>query len=248
MTGMTPLEMVVIGEAAQLKECESTIPLQLPGLRHAILVGDEKQLPAMVQSKICKKAEFGRSLFKRLVILGHEKHLLNVQYRMHPKIRLFPNREFYQKKIMDGPNVKAAVYDKRFLEGDIFGSYLFINVSSGNEEIDDKHSTRNMAEAFVVAEIVANLHKESVSSKQRVRVGCISPYKAQVFAIQQILGKKYSTDVNSDFSVNIRSVDGFQGGEEDVIIISTVRCNGSGSVGFLSNLQRANVALTRARY
>jgi len=92
------------------------------------------------------------------------------------------------------------------------------------------------------------LPTESISSKQKVRVGCISPYKAQVFAIQQILGKKYSTDVKSDFSVNVRSVDGFQGGEEDVIIISTVRCNGNGSVGFLSNLQRANVALTRARY
>ncbi|PHU19176.1 hypothetical protein BC332_10327 [Capsicum chinense] len=246
--GMTPLEMVVIDEAAQLKECESTIPLQLPGLRHAILIGDEKQLPAMVQSKICEKAEFGRSLFERLVILGHKKHLLNVQYRMHPKISLFPNREFYHKKIMDGPNVKSAAYEKRFLTGDMFGSYSFINVSSGNEELDDKHSTSNKAEAFVVAEIVANLHKEYVSSKQKVRVGCISPYKAQVFAIQQILGKKYSTDVKSDFSVNVRSVDGFQGGEEDVIIISTVRCNGSGSVGFLSNLQRANVALTRARY
>ncbi|KAG5614103.1 hypothetical protein H5410_013927 [Solanum commersonii] len=246
--GMTPLEMVVIDEAAQLKECESTIPLQLPGLRHAILIGDEKQLPAMVQSKICEKAEFGRSLFERLVILGHKKHLLNVQYRMHPKISLFPNSEFYQKKIMDGPNVKSAAYGKRFLIGDIFGSYSFINVSSGNEEQDERHSTRNKAEAFVVAEIIANLHKESISSKQKVRVGCISPYKAQVFAIQQILGNKYSTDVKSDFSVNVRSVDGFQGGEEDVIIISTVRCNGNGSVGFLSNLQRANVALTRARY
>ncbi|KAG5614102.1 hypothetical protein H5410_013926 [Solanum commersonii] len=207
MQGMPPLEMVVIDEAAQLKECESTIPLQLPGLRHAILIGDEKQLPDMVQSK---KAEFERSLFKRLVILGHKKHLLNVQYWMHPK--------------------------------------SFINISSGNEEQDERHSTRNKAEAFVVAEIVANLHKESISSKQKVRVGCISPYKAQVFAIQQILGKKYSIDVKSDFSVNVRSVDGFQGGEEDVIIISTVRCNGNGSVGFLSNLQRANVALTRARY
>lgn len=89
---------------------------------------------------------------------------------------------------------------------------------------------------------------ESVTSKQKVRVGCLSPYKAQVFAIQQILGKKYSNDADKDFSVNVRSVDGFQGGEEDVIIFSTVRCNGNGSVGFLSNCQRANVALTRARY
>lgn len=78
---------------------------------------------------------------------------------MHPKISLLPNREFYQKKIMDGPNVKSAAYEKRFLTGDIFGSYSFINVSGGNEEHDDKHSSRNKTEAFVVAEIVANLHK-----------------------------------------------------------------------------------------
>ncbi|MCD7450377.1 hypothetical protein HAX54_005720 [Datura stramonium] len=246
--GMTPLEMLVIDEAAQLKECETTIPLQLPGLRHAILIGDEKQLPAMVHSKICEKAYFGRSLFERLVNVGHKKHLLNVQYRMHPAISLFPNREFYENKIMDGQNVKKAMYEKTFLKGNIFGSYSFINISNGKEQYDNKHSTRNMSEVYVIAEIVAKLYKESVTSRRKISVGCISPYKAQVFAIQQKLGQKYSTDDSSHFSVNVRSVDGFQGCEEDVIIISTVRCNGSGLVGFLSSCQRANVALTRARF
>lgn len=69
-----------------------------------------------------------------------------------------------------------------------------------------------------------------------------------MFAIKEKLGNKYSADPNSDFSVNVSSVDGFQGSEEDVIIISTVRSNGNGSIGFLSNLQRTNVGLTRARY
>ncbi|GMN31515.1 hypothetical protein TIFTF001_003284 [Ficus carica] len=82
----------------------------------------------------------------------------------------------------------------------------------------------------------------------KVRVGVISPYKAQVHAITEKVGKRYSSDAQNNFSVSIRSVDGFQGGEEDLIIISTVRCNASGSVGFLSNRQRANVAITRARY
>ena len=89
--------------------------------------------------------------------------------------------------------------------------------------------------------------KEVKSSRKKVSVGVTSPYKAQVYVISEIVGKKYSSDAQSDFSVSVRSVDGFQGGEEDVIIISTVRSNSSGSVGFLANSQRANVALTRAR-
>ncbi|KAG9137019.1 hypothetical protein Leryth_013854 [Lithospermum erythrorhizon] len=243
-----PMEMVIIDEAAQLKECESCIPLQLSGLRHTVLIGDEKQLPAMVQSKICENAAFGRSLFERLVMLGHPRHLLEIQYRMHPSISRFPKREFYGNKIVDGPNVKIKSYDRRFLKGTLFGSYSFIDVPNGIEAISDKGSKTNMAEVFVVAEIIAMLSKVSITTKQKIRVGCISPYKAQAFLMQEKLGKKYSTDVDSNFSVNVRSVDGFQGGEEDVIIISTVRCNGNGSVGFLSNLQRANVALTRARH
>ncbi|XP_058200696.1 probable helicase MAGATAMA 3 [Rhododendron vialii] len=245
--GMRPLELLVIDEAAQLIECESTVPLQLSGIRHAILVGDERQLPATVESKICQSAEFGRSLFERLVILGHKKHLLNVQYRMHPSISSFPNREFYESKILDGPNVKEQAHERRLLRGGMYGSYSFINVSQGKEELD-RHSTKNLVEVAVVSEIVASLFKESVASKQKLRVGCISPYKAQVFALQEKLGQTYNTDSYPDFSVDVRSVDGFQGGEEDLIIISPVRCNGRGSVGFLSNRQRTNVALTRARH
>ncbi|KAL6959713.1 hypothetical protein U1Q18_039866 [Sarracenia purpurea var. burkii] len=260
LQGMKPVELVVIDEAAQLKECESTIPLQLYGVRHAILIGDERQLPAMVQSEICQKAEFGRSLFERLVLLGHNKQLLEIQYRMHPSISLFPNREFYDKRISDGPNVMERTYGKRFLQGQMYGSYSFINVTHGKEELDHRNSLRNEVEAAVVAKIVSALFRatedsnrgstiaESVASKQKVRIGCISPYKAQVFALQEKLGKTYSTDTNSNFCVSVRSVDGFQGGEEDIIIISTVRCNGHGSIGFLSNRQRANVALTRAKY
>ncbi|KAI7997286.1 Helicase SEN1 [Camellia lanceoleosa] len=167
---------------------------------------------------------------------------------MHPSISSFPNREFYDSKVLDAPNVKERTYEKCFLQGSMYGSYSFINVTNGIEDQDSKHSTKNMVEVAVVAEIVSNLFKESVASKQKVRVCCISPYKAQVFALQEKLGKTYNIDGNSDFSVSVRSIDGFQGGEEDLIIISTVRCNRRGSVGFLSNHQRTNVVLTRARH
>ncbi|XP_034196884.1 uncharacterized ATP-dependent helicase C29A10.10c-like [Prunus dulcis] len=244
---MRPLELLVIDEAAQLKECESAIPLQLPGLRHAILVGDEKQLPAMVKSKISEKAGFGRSLFGRLVQLGHKKHLLNVQYRMHPSISLFPKGEFYKNRISDGPNVKQRSYERSFLSGKMYGSYSFIDIVNGKEEFDRWHSPKNMAEVAVVCEIVSSLYREFTRTKKKVSIGVISPYKAQVNAIQERVGE-YSEASGTDFSVSVRTVDGFQGGEDDVIIISTVRCNEKGSVGFVSNVQRANVMLTRARY
>ncbi|KAG5534416.1 hypothetical protein RHGRI_022516 [Rhododendron griersonianum] len=247
--GMEPLELLVIDDAAQLKECESTIPLQLSGLRHAILVGDEQQLPA----NICQPAEFARSLFERLVILGHKKHLLNVQYRMHPSISLFPNREFYESRILDGPNVKEQDFERRLLQGSMYGTYSFINVSQGKEEYE-KQSMKNMknminmVEVAVVSEIVASLFKECVAAKQKLKVGCLSPYQGQVLALRNKLGETYNTDSYPDFTVDVQSVDEFKGGVEDLIIISTVRCNGEGSVGFLSNRQITNVALTCARH
>ncbi|PON78551.1 P-loop containing nucleoside triphosphate hydrolase [Parasponia andersonii] len=146
---MSPLELLVIDEAAQLKECESTISLQLLGPGYAILMGDERQLPAMVKSQISEEADFGRSLFQSLACLGgHKKHLLNVQYRMHPSINLFPNREFYNNQIQNGQNVKDRRYNRRFLKGKMYNSYLFINVSHGKEEFDDKRSRKNKVEVI----------------------------------------------------------------------------------------------------
>ncbi|XP_058098074.1 helicase sen1-like isoform X1 [Magnolia sinica] len=241
-----PFEMVVIDEAAQLKECESLIPLQLPGIRHAILIGDECQLPALVKSKVSEKAGFGRSLFKRLSSLGHGKHLLNIQYRMHPSISTFPNANFYENKIFDAPSVKHKSHERRYLLQCMYGSYSFINIDKGREMVDEGHSRKNMVEMAAVLQILSKLFKASVALGQRVTVGVVSPYTAQIVAIQERLGKTYEPYEN--FVVNVKSIDGFQGGEEDVIIMSTVRSNNNGSVGFLSNTQRTNVALTRARH
>ncbi|WVY90099.1 hypothetical protein V8G54_035613 [Vigna mungo] len=246
--GMSKIKFLVIDEAAQLKECESAIPLRLPGLKHCILIGDEKQLPALVKSKIAENADFGRSLFERLVSLGYEKHMLNFQYRMHPSISLFPCKEFYGGLIYDGPNVVQSSYGKRFMEGEMYGSFSFINVSKGKEHFGrGGFSSKNMVEAAAISKIVGSLKEEFMRSKKRVSIGIISPYNAQVYEIQDKI-KQHSCTSHPGFSVSVRSVDGFQGGEEDIIIISTVRSNGSGKVGFLTNAQRANVALTRARY
>ncbi|KAI8537794.1 hypothetical protein RHMOL_Rhmol09G0052000 [Rhododendron molle] len=244
---MEPLNLLVIDEAAQLKECESTIPLQVSGVGHVILVGDECQLPAMVTSNVCVEAGFGRSLFERLSLLGHPKHLLNMQYRMHTSISSFPNSTFYCNQILDAPHVKNKSYEWQYLPGSMFGPYSFINVIGGKEEKDDVgHSRRNMVEVAVVVKILQNLYKEWNVSNKKLSIGVISPYAAQVVAIRDKLGRKFE---NLDgFTVKVKSIDGFQGGEEDIIIISTVRSNSGGSVGFLSSPQRVNVALTRARH
>ncbi|KDP32609.1 hypothetical protein JCGZ_13159 [Jatropha curcas] len=226
---MQPLNLLVIDEAAQLKECESIIPLQLPGIKHAILIGDECQLPATVESNLAYEAGFGRSLFERLSFLGHPKHLLKMQYRMHPSISSFPNSNFYSNKIIDAPNVKIRSYEKCYLPGPMFGPYSFINVNGGREEVDDVgRSQRNMAEAAVVLKLIHCLYKAWNGLKQNLSIGVISPYAAQVVAIQDKLSSKY--EKVDGFSVKVQSIDGFQGGEEDIVIISTVRSNSSGEL------------------
>ncbi|CAM8919419.1 unnamed protein product [Rhodiola kirilowii] len=243
-----PFRMLIIDEAAQLKECESLIPLQVSGLRHAVLIGDEKQLPAMVRSNISASVNFGRSLFERLVLLGHRKHLLNILYRMHPSISRFPNKEFYNNLIQDACSVKTKSYEKQVLDSRMYGTYSFINVSEGKEEFDAGHSSKNSMEAAVAFGIVTKLSKACAARKEKISVGVISPYKAQMYAIQNLFAKRFPKDSRTYCTVNVRSVDAYQGGEDDVIIISTVRSNIRGSVGFLSNHQRTNVALTRARH
>ncbi|GJN21866.1 hypothetical protein PR202_gb09387 [Eleusine coracana subsp. coracana] len=242
-----PFDIVVVDEAAQLKECESLIPIQLPGVRHVVLIGDEHQLPALVKSQVCDGADFGRSLFQRLSSLGQPKHLLDVQYRMHPRISKFPVSSFYENRITNGPNVLHRSYERRHLTGPMYGSYSFINIDSGSESTGKgDRSLLNTVEVAAVVRIVQRLFKESVDTRSRVRVGVVSPYKGQVRAIQEKLGKKY--EMHEGFSVKVRSVDGFQGAEEDVIIFSAVRSNSSGKIGFLADLNRTNVALTRAKH
>ncbi|CAM8913519.1 unnamed protein product [Rhodiola kirilowii] len=246
--GEIPFGMLIIDEAAQLKECESLIPLQVLGPRHAVLIGDEKQLPAMVRSNISASVNFGRSLFERLVLLGHRKHLLNIQYRMHPSISKFPNKEFYNNMILDACSVKTRSYEKQVLDGRMYGTYSFINVFDGKEEFGAGHSSMNPMEVAVAFGIVTKLFKACAARKEKISVGVISPYKAQMYAIQNLFAKRFPKDGETYCTVNVRSVDAYQGGEDDVIIISTVRSNIRGSVGFLSNHQRTNVALTRARH
>ncbi|KAK2383852.1 P-loop containing nucleoside triphosphate hydrolase superfamily protein [Trifolium repens] len=261
---MKPLNVLVVDEAAQLKECESIIPLLLKDINHGIFVGDERQLPAMVESNVSFGVGFGRSLFERLDLLNYPNHFLNMQYRMHPAISSFPNSQFYLNQILDGPNVTSKNYRKKYLPAPMFGPYAFINIVGGREGFDDAgRSRKNMVEVAVAIKIIRKCFKgrepsdsgtEAVmaelfmwlESKEKISIGVVSPYAAQVVAIQDLLGQKY--DRYDGFDIKVKTIDGFQGGEQDIIILSTVRTNASASLKFISNHQRTNVSLTRARH
>lgn len=103
-------------------------------------------------------------MFERLVNLGYKKHMLNVQYRMHPSISLFPCKEFYDEKISDAAIVKDKSYEKCFLEGEMYASYSFINIAKGKEKFGRGHSLKNMVEVAVISEIIKSLKKGNIIS------------------------------------------------------------------------------------
>ncbi|XP_071723216.1 uncharacterized protein [Rutidosis leptorrhynchoides] len=230
---MKPLDFLVVDEAQQVKECELLIPLQLPVIRHVVLFGDECQLTVMLNSRVSANAGFGRSLFQRLTSIGHSRHLLNMQYRMHPSISYFPNSHIYGGKIFNAPIVRNQnrYNDNNYLSSPHFGPYSFINISCRIEEADALQSTNeNMLEVAVIVKLLRKLYKV---------------LKLLLFK-RNFLRRSEQVLI---FVVKVDSIDGFQGGEVDIAILSTVRYNNNvGSIGSLADRHRINVALTRARH
>lgn len=93
------------------------------------------------------------------MLLGYKKHLLNVQYRMHPSISLFPNKEFYDELLSDASIVRERSYNRHFIEGKIYASYSFINIAKGKEQYGRGHSLKNIVEAAAISEIIGSLQK-----------------------------------------------------------------------------------------
>ncbi|KAE8773372.1 putative ATP-dependent helicase [Hordeum vulgare] len=133
------MDLLLIDEAAQLKECKSLIPLQVSGLKHAVLIGDER--PTASYGPKQDKALLGRSLFERLGLLGHKKHLLNVQYRMHPSISIFLNFSFYDMQILNGPNVMQTKHRRSTFQVQCSGhAYSFINIDGVEDRAGAKRT------------------------------------------------------------------------------------------------------------
>ncbi|GAB2270470.1 hypothetical protein Dimus_038850 [Dionaea muscipula] len=237
-------DMVVIDEAAQAGEVAVLPPLSL-GAARCVLVGDPQQLPATVISKAAGTLLYSRSLFERFQQAGCPTMLLTVQYRMHPQIRDFPSRYFYQGRLTDSESV-ANLADEKYYQDPLLRPYVFYDVMHGRESHrGGSVSYQNLHEAQFCRRIYEHLQKTIRSSGvSKVSVGIITPYKLQLKCIQREFENILNSEDGRDLYIN--TVDAFQGQERDVIIMSCVRASSHG-VGFVADIRRMNVALTRAK-
>ncbi|WOK91590.1 helicase sen1 isoform X4 [Canna indica] len=237
-------DMVVIDEAAQASEVAVLPPLSL-GAARCVLVGDPQQLPATVISKAAGTLLYSRSLFERFQQAGCPTLLLSVQYRMHPQIRDFPSRYFYQGRLTDSDSVVNAE-DEVYYRDPLLRPYIFFDIMHGRESHrDGSVSYQNVHEAQFALRMYEHLQKTvKANGGKKVSVGIITPYKLQLKCLQREFDEVMNTEEGKDIYIN--TVDAFQGQERDVIIMSCVRASHHG-VGFVSDIRRMNVALTRAR-
>lgn len=252
--GKLPFDLVIIDEAAQAIEASCWIPV-MRGKR-LVLAGDHRQLPPTIK---CKRSdvvkELSRTLFERIMQENvHVSRMLRIQYRMHESISDWSSKFVYDGKLLSHDSVRlrklshlpsfiqTSTNDDSILSISGNATLLLID-TAGNElfeSIDSAGSRFNEGEAYIVRSHVQNLIALGIKVED---IAVISPYNAQIELLKKLLLDDYPT-------LEIRSVDGFQGGEREAIVLSLVRSSERGGiegVGFLRDNRRLNVAVTRAK-
>ena len=228
----TKFDVVIVDEASQATIPSVLIPVSKA--RRFILAGDHKQLPPTIISD--KAHDLQDTLFESLIEkYPHKSQLLNVQYRMNRVLMEFPNSEFYSNNLKSDASVNdISLKDISSIEDD--SALLFVDtcnlLKNHEKHLKDSKSIVNHAEARIALRYANEYLKKGLDEND---IGIISPYADQVKLISE------KTDIE------VKTVDGFQGREKEVIIISTVRSNEYGQIGFLKDLRRLNVAITRAK-
>lgn len=234
-------DQLVIDEAAQALEAACWIPLLRA--RRVLLAGDHRQLPPTILSERAATDGLATTMFERLADSPAGERIarmLTVQYRMHAEIMAWPARRFYDGRLTAAPAVAGHLLNG--LPGVTASAWTgiplrFVDTAGcGHDETpgDDDGSKANPGEAELVTRIVTRLLDDGVDADE---LAVITPYNAQVQLLRDALPEK----------VEIGTVDGLQGREKEATVVSLVRSNESGEVGFLRELRRLNVALTRAR-
>lgn len=238
-----------IDEAAQALEAACWIPMRR--VTRVVLAGDHCQLPPMAKSIAALKAGLGKSLMERIV--EHKPDvvtLLKIQYRMNEKIMKFSSDWFYHGEVESAPQTR----NRGILDLDEPIEWRDSKVDdeesdSGESFVGESFGRINKAEAQLTLDTLEDYFKKIGKQRildEHIDVGVISPYRAQVQYLRRLIRKRESFKPFRH-SISVNTVDGFQGQERDIILISLVRSNDQGQIGFLNDLRRMNVAITRAR-
>jgi hypothetical protein len=223
-------------------------------VKRCIMVGDPKQLPATVLSTSPRVVQgLGRSLFERLQQAKRSRvFLLGTQYRMHPAIARFPSAHFYGGRLRNGAAVRAPEYWQpyHFDRRSRFGPLSFLDTAGCAAAAEDRSgggSVANAGEARIVCALLEALFRQYPDELCGAgKVAVLTPYKRQVAVVRRELG---ASRVLLGADVEVSTIDGIQGREKQLVVLSTVR-GGSSSlsgIGFVKDERRMNVALTRAR-
>ena len=234
-----------IDEAAQALEAACWIPIRKAD--RVIFAGDHCQLPPTVKSPVALREGLGNTLMQEIVRNKPQAvSLLKTQYRMNDEIMKFSSDWFYGGMLKSAPEVKY----RSILDYDTPIVWVNTEGMDCNEEfIGENYGRINKQEAELsigkLKEYIDKIGRERFID-EHIDIGVISPYKAQVQYLRQLIRKdSYFKPYRNVITVN--TVDGFQGQERDIILISLVRANEDGQIGFLNDLRRMNVAITRAR-
>ena len=238
-----------IDEAAQALEAACWIPMRK--VSRVVLAGDHCQLPPTVKSIAALKAGLGKTLMERIVENhSDEVSLLKIQSRMNEQIMRFSSDWFYHGQVESAPSVKY----RGILDYDIPIEWRQASIDDegtppAEEFVGESFGRINKTEAQLTLDTLQRYFEKIGKQRvldERIDVGVISPYRAQVqYLRQQLRKREFFKPFRHLISVN--TVDGFQGQERDIIVISLVRSNDEGQIGFLRDLRRMNVAITRAR-
>lgn len=234
-----------IDEAAQALEAACWIPMRRVG--RVVLAGDHCQLPPTVKCYEAMKGGLGVTLMERIVENKPDVvTLLSVQYRMNREIMQFSSDYFYEGKVVSHPSVEH----RSILDLDHPMQWIDTSELDGKEEfVGETYGRINKAEAELTLATILDYTKKIGKQRildEQIDFGIISPYRAQVQYLRKQIRKLQDLKPFRHL-ISVNTVDGFQGQERDVIIISLVRANDEGQIGFLSDLRRMNVAITRAR-
>lgn len=238
-------QSLFIDEAAQALEAACWIPICKS--HRVIFAGDHQQLPPTIKCFDADRAGLSHTLMEKIVASKpYAVSFLNLQYRMNERIMRFSSDWFYEGKLEAADEVKC----RGILDFDSPLEWVDTSGFSFDEQYLVQTAGRvNKMEAELVLSMLSHFIEKIGSQRvldERIDFGVISPYKAQVYYLRRLIkASKFLKPFRKLITVN--SVDGFQGQERDVILISLVRSNDDGSIGFLSELRRMNVAMTRAR-